>query len=86
MQQNEVKYSLDDVGSDIDHLAHLIDETMSKLLEIDQRSLGEGTRHHIDRASAFTWVARDLIERIRGGFSLALRDADAVVGKENAHA
>ena len=79
-------YSLDDIHSDITHLAHLIDETMSKLLEIDERSLGEETKHYVDRASAFTWVARDLIEHIRDGFSQALRDSGAVVGEESANA
>jgi hypothetical protein len=75
-------YSLDDIQSDIIHLGHLIDETMSKLLEIDQRSLGDETKHYVDRASAFTWVARDLVEHIRDGFSQALRDSAAVVGEE----
>jgi ABC-type iron transport system FetAB ATPase subunit len=79
-------YTLDDIHSDVTHLAHLIDETMSKLLEIDQRSLEEETKHYVDRASAFTWVARDLVEHIRDGFSRALRDSGAVVGEEKAHA
>ncbi len=66
-------YSLDDIRGDIVHLGHLIDEVMSKLLEIDHGTLQAGNKHYIDRACAFTWVARDLAERIEEGFSEARR-------------
>lgn len=69
-------YSLDDIQSDIIHLRHLIDETISKLHEIDHSDLRPGVKHYVDRACAFTWVARDLVERIEGGFSEACRAAE----------
>ena len=77
-------YSLDDIQSDIIHLGHLIDETLSKLIQIDRHSLHEGSQHHVDRAEAFSWVARDLVERIERGFPEAYRAERT--RKENAHA
>lgn len=85
MQGNDQNYTLDDIQSDIIHLGHLIDETMSKLLEIDHDNLKSGEKHYVDRACAFTWVARDLVERVQAGFNLA-RTAERSVGKEKAHA
>ncbi|MBB3385517.1 MULTISPECIES: hypothetical protein [unclassified Rhizobium] len=79
------EYTLDAIHSDIIHLGHLIDETMTKLLEVDHHTLTPDTKHYIDRASAFTWVARDLVERIEAGFPGARR-ADRSHAKENAHA
>lgn len=79
------KYTLDDIQGDIIHLSHLIDETMTKLLEIDHRALEAEAKHYVDRASAFVWVARDLAERIQGGFSDARR-AEHCSNKEKAHA
>ncbi|PST19745.1 hypothetical protein C7U61_14745 [Rhizobium sp. JAB6] len=78
-------YTLDDIQSDVIHLGHLIDETMNKLLEIDRHTLTADTKHYIDRASAFVWVARDLSERIQGGFSDARHSERAPAG-ENARA
>jgi len=78
-------YTLDDVQSDIIHLGHLIDETMTKLLDIDHDPLTPDAKHSIDRACAFVWVARDLIEPIEGGFSQARR-ADRSRAREAIHA
>jgi len=78
-------YTLDDIQSDIIHLGHLIDETMTKLLDVDHHTLTPETKHYIDRVSAFVWVARDLAERIGGGFTQA-RHADRAPAKEAIHA
>ncbi|MFJ6328094.1 MULTISPECIES: hypothetical protein [unclassified Rhizobium] len=78
-------YTLDDIQSDVIHLGHLIDETMTKLLDVDHEPLTHDAKHSIDRACAFVWVARDLIERIEGGFSRA-RQADRSPAKEAIHA
>lgn len=73
-------YTLDDIQSDIAHLGHLIGETVWKLTELDRTGLQEPDKHQLNRASAFAWVSRDLIERIESGFEEA-RISERVAAK-----
>lgn len=78
-------YTLDEIEGDVGHLVHLLDEIMSKILEVDHGPLSSSDSNHINRACAFCWVARDIAERIEAGFPSA-RHADSSPAKENADA
>jgi DNA replication initiation complex subunit (GINS family) len=85
MPKREENYSMDEIEGDVSHLVHLLDEIMSKILEVDHGPLSSSDSNYINRACAFCWVARDIAERIEAGFSSARR-ADRSPAKENAHA
>ncbi|NKJ03446.1 hypothetical protein [Rhizobium sp. SG741] len=65
------KYTLDDIHGDIGHLVHLLDGSMTKILDVDHDSLESLDKHCLNRASAFCWIARDIAERVDGQFSNA---------------
>ncbi len=56
-------YTLDDLMSDMGHLAHLLDEATHGLNEQDY-GIGPERNHGLDRISSMVHVARDMTERL----------------------
>jgi hypothetical protein len=61
MRPTDQTTSVDDIHSDITHLAHLIDEITTKVIGMD-RSDDEGRNQELDRVGSLLWIARDMVE------------------------
>jgi hypothetical protein len=52
---------LNDLESDIGHLAHLLDVLTTQLVEMPREAPPE---HLLNRANALSWIARDMAEQM----------------------
>jgi len=60
--------TLDDIHSDIGNIIHLIDEAVSQNLDVSHDKLETGEKASLNRAVAFSIIARDMLKRIDDAF------------------